>query len=89
MQRIMQNNAAVFRTGETLKEGVKLIDEVFQDSLDLKTVDRSLVWYVNTTTRSTPIPHFSYSQHTQEHRLGGGVGVAESAVTGCANHAQR
>jgi len=44
MQRVMQNNAAVFRTGETLKEGVKLIDEVFQESLDIKTVDRSLVW---------------------------------------------
>jgi len=44
MQKVMQNNAAVFRTGETLKEGVKLIDEVFKMSLDLKTVDRSLVW---------------------------------------------
>jgi len=44
MQRIMQNNAAVFRTGETLQEGVKLIDEVLQESKSLKTVDRSLVW---------------------------------------------
>ena len=85
----MQNNAAVFRTGETLKEGVKLIDEVFQLSLDLKTVDRSLVWYVNTYNPLHPPPPHFYSQHTQEHRLGGGVGVAESAVTGCANHAQR
>ena len=44
MQRVMQNNAAVFRTGETLKEGVKLIDEVLQMSKDLHTSDRSLVW---------------------------------------------
>ena len=28
MQRVMQNNCAVFRTGEVLDEGDKLIDEV-------------------------------------------------------------
>lgn len=44
MQRVMQNNAAVFRTGETLQEGVKLIDEVYDMFKEVKTVDRSLVW---------------------------------------------
>jgi succinate dehydrogenase (ubiquinone) flavoprotein subunit len=44
MQRVMQNNAAVFRTGATLQEGVKLIDEVFAQQSQLKTTDRSLVW---------------------------------------------
>eukprot|EP01088_Endostelium_zonatum_P006735 TRINITY_DN1887_c0_g3_i4.p1 TRINITY_DN1887_c0_g3~~TRINITY_DN1887_c0_g3_i4.p1 ORF type:complete len:655 (+),score=163.49 TRINITY_DN1887_c0_g3_i4:138-2102(+) len=44
MQRVMQNNAAVFRTDETLKEGVKLIDEVFQMSKSLRTTDRGIRW---------------------------------------------
>eukprot|EP01089_Gocevia_fonbrunei_P009478 TRINITY_DN2178_c0_g1_i1.p1 TRINITY_DN2178_c0_g1~~TRINITY_DN2178_c0_g1_i1.p1 ORF type:complete len:660 (-),score=176.51 TRINITY_DN2178_c0_g1_i1:56-1978(-) len=44
MQRVMQSNAAVFRTQETLEEGVKLIDEVYQLSKDLKTFDSSLIW---------------------------------------------
>uniref|UniRef100_A0A1L2FV62 Succinate dehydrogenase [ubiquinone] flavoprotein subunit, mitochondrial n=1 Tax=Cavenderia deminutiva TaxID=361123 RepID=A0A1L2FV62_9MYCE len=45
MQKIMQNNAAVFRNGDVLEEGVKLIDK-FADSLrkDLKTTDRNMVW---------------------------------------------
>jgi succinate dehydrogenase / fumarate reductase, flavoprotein subunit len=44
MQRIMQNNAAVFRTGETLEEGVKLIGEVWKALADVKVSDRTLVW---------------------------------------------
>jgi succinate dehydrogenase (ubiquinone) flavoprotein subunit len=44
MQRIMQNHAAVFRTGDTLIEGVKKIDEAYQQLSDLKVSDRSLVW---------------------------------------------
>eukprot|EP01114_Cavostelium_apophysatum_P001979 TRINITY_DN1172_c0_g1_i1.p1 TRINITY_DN1172_c0_g1~~TRINITY_DN1172_c0_g1_i1.p1 ORF type:complete len:536 (-),score=164.99 TRINITY_DN1172_c0_g1_i1:720-2327(-) len=44
MQKIMQNNAAVFRTGDTLKEGVKLIDECYQSMKDLKVTDRSMTW---------------------------------------------
>jgi len=44
MQRIMQNNCAVFRTGEILEEGVKLIDEVWQSLSDVKVTDRSLIW---------------------------------------------
>jgi len=44
MQRTMQNNCAVFRTGEVLEEGVKLIAEVNAMVPDLKVTDRSLVW---------------------------------------------
>lgn len=44
MQRTMQNNAAVFRTGETLQEGVKKINEVYQSFADVRVSDRSLVW---------------------------------------------
>ncbi|MBT7760805.1 MAG: succinate dehydrogenase flavoprotein subunit [Rhodospirillaceae bacterium] len=44
MQRTMQNNCAVFRTGEVLDEGVKLIDEIWQMMPDLGVSDRSLIW---------------------------------------------
>ncbi len=44
MQRTMQNNCAVFRTGEVLEEGVKLLDEVYGGRSDLKVTDRSMVW---------------------------------------------
>ncbi|MCZ0733381.1 succinate dehydrogenase flavoprotein subunit [Phreatobacter sp. AB_2022a] len=44
MQGIMQSNCAVFRTGEVLEEGQKLIHEVWQGASDIRTTDRSLVW---------------------------------------------
>lgn len=44
MQRVMQSNCAVFRTGEVLAEGVKLIDEVLAGAADVKVSDRSLIW---------------------------------------------
>jgi len=44
MQRTMQNNAAVFRNGEVLQEGVKLIDETFSTLKDIKLSDKSLIW---------------------------------------------
>ncbi|MBR84174.1 MAG: fumarate reductase (quinol) flavoprotein subunit, partial [Magnetovibrio sp.] len=44
MQRIMQNNAAVFRTSEVLKEGVELIDKVWEEMSDIHVSDRSLIW---------------------------------------------
>jgi succinate dehydrogenase / fumarate reductase flavoprotein subunit len=44
MQRTMQNDAAVFRTGETLDQGVGRIREVHASFADVKVSDRSLVW---------------------------------------------
>ncbi len=44
MQRIMQNDAAVFRTGDTLAQGVKRLSEVWQGIEDINVTDRSLVW---------------------------------------------
>jgi succinate dehydrogenase / fumarate reductase flavoprotein subunit len=44
MQKIMQKHAAVFRTEETLLEGVKLIDEVRKLYLDVKVADHSMIW---------------------------------------------
>ncbi|MDK9695169.1 MAG: succinate dehydrogenase flavoprotein subunit [Siculibacillus sp.] len=44
MQRTMQNNCAVFRTGEVLEEGVELIQEVWEGLPNVEVTDRSLVW---------------------------------------------
>ncbi|GAB5510117.1 MAG: succinate dehydrogenase flavoprotein subunit [Hyphomicrobiales bacterium] len=44
MQRVMQNNCAVFRTGDILDEGVNLINKTWTASDDIKTTDRSLIW---------------------------------------------
>lgn len=44
MQRTMQNNAAVFRTGNVLKEGIDKMAVVWDSFSDVKVADRSLVW---------------------------------------------
>ncbi|CAA0828922.1 Succinate dehydrogenase [Striga hermonthica] len=44
MQRIMQNNAAVFRTQETLEEGCQLIDKAWESFHDVMLKDRTLTW---------------------------------------------
>ena len=44
MQRVMQSDAAVFRTESSLKEGVEKIDAVAKKINDLKTTDRGLIW---------------------------------------------
>ncbi|WP_207480048.1 succinate dehydrogenase flavoprotein subunit [Arenibaculum pallidiluteum] len=44
MQKIMQNNCAVFRTGEVLEEGVRLMQDVWAKRPELAVTDRSMVW---------------------------------------------
>ncbi len=44
MQRVMQTHAAVFRTGDTLKEGVDKLDSVWAQKDDISVSDRSMVW---------------------------------------------
>jgi succinate dehydrogenase / fumarate reductase, flavoprotein subunit len=44
MQRVMQTNCAVFRTGEVLDEGSQLIHQVLGGVADTKVFDRSLIW---------------------------------------------
>ena len=44
MQKIMQNHAAVFRSGESLAQGVELLRETFASYADVRVADRSLVW---------------------------------------------
>ncbi|HHS89336.1 MAG TPA: succinate dehydrogenase flavoprotein subunit [Rhodobacteraceae bacterium] len=44
MQKAMQQDAAVFRTAHTLKDGCKAISAIWGDMQDIKVTDRSLVW---------------------------------------------
>jgi succinate dehydrogenase flavoprotein subunit len=44
MQHVMQNNCAVFRTGDVLAEGSKLIHDVMAGASDVRVFDRSLIW---------------------------------------------
>jgi succinate dehydrogenase / fumarate reductase flavoprotein subunit len=44
MQKVMQTNCAVFRTGEVLQEGHKLIHETYAGMPDIRVTDRSLIW---------------------------------------------
>ena len=44
MQRIMQSNAAVFRTSEILSEGCELIDASAEELSDISVSDRSMIW---------------------------------------------
>ena len=44
MQKVMQSNCAVFRTGKILDEGHKLIHDVLGGVNDVRITDRSLIW---------------------------------------------
>ncbi|MCF4100004.1 succinate dehydrogenase flavoprotein subunit [Maritalea mediterranea] len=44
MQRAMQEDAAVFRTEETLQSGVKRMTEIWGEMADVKVHDRSMIW---------------------------------------------
>merc|ERR1712217_481619 len=52
MQKTMQTNAAVYRTGEILEEGVTLIDDDVNDfKNDVGIKDRSLIWNTDPSRR--------------------------------------
>jgi succinate dehydrogenase / fumarate reductase flavoprotein subunit len=44
MQRVMQAHAAVFRTGESLQEGIDKLEQVFSSFGDVGVTDRTLIW---------------------------------------------
>lgn len=44
MQKVMQTDVSVFRTQQTLEDGVRRISEVDKSLKDLKTTDRSMIW---------------------------------------------
>ena len=44
MQKVMQSNCAVFRTGDVLEEGRSLINNVYEGMPDIGVTDRTLIW---------------------------------------------
>ncbi len=44
MQKVMQTHAAVFRTGDSLAEGMRKLQEVHASFGDVQVSDRSLIW---------------------------------------------
>ena len=44
MQKVMQAHAAVFRTGDSLEEGVRKLSDVFASFEEVSVSDRSLIW---------------------------------------------
>ena len=44
MQKIMQSDAAVFRTGSSLQEGCEKLQKTFDSFADVRTSDRGLIW---------------------------------------------
>ena len=44
MQRAMQEDVAVFRTGQTLEKGMERVDDVWRRTADLKVSDRGMIW---------------------------------------------
>ena len=44
MQKAMQEDAAVFRTGESLEQGKQRIHDIYAQRGDIGVTDRSLIW---------------------------------------------
>ncbi len=44
MQKAMQEDAAVFRTGESLTQGLGRVQEIYAQRSDIGIQDRSLIW---------------------------------------------
>jgi len=71
MQRTMQDDAAVFRTGETLKAGSKKISEVYDSFKDVRVSDRSMVWnsdLIETLELSNLLGQAVATMHSAEQR---------------------
>ncbi|MEI7038008.1 succinate dehydrogenase flavoprotein subunit [Fulvimonas yonginensis] len=71
MQRTMQKDAAVFRTGETLAEGKRKISEVYESFKDVGVTDRSLVWnsdLIETLELSNLLAQAVVTMHSAEQR---------------------
>ena len=67
----MQENAAVYRTNETLALGKTLIDNTVQRFKDIKVTDRSLIWntdLVETLELQNLLPNASCTMYAAEAR---------------------
>jgi succinate dehydrogenase / fumarate reductase flavoprotein subunit len=71
MQRTMQRDAAVFRTGETLQAGKRKISEVHDMFKDVSVSDRSMVWnsdLIETLELSNLLVQAVATMHSAEQR---------------------
>jgi len=71
MQRVMQNNAAVFRTQETLAEGCSQIDAVVEEFEHVGIKDRTLVWntdLIEALELDNLLPNAAITMHSAEQR---------------------
>ena len=71
LQKDMQNCAAVFRTDESLKEGVALVDKVVDSFRDIGTSDRGLVWntdLIEALELANLLPNAAVTMHCAEAR---------------------
>ena len=71
MQRVMQDDAAVFRTQETLAEGCGKIDEVASRLDDLAVTDKTLVWntdLIEALELHNLMPNAQITMHSAEQR---------------------
>ncbi|HUA79739.1 MAG TPA: succinate dehydrogenase flavoprotein subunit [Dyella sp.] len=71
MQRTMQEDAAVFRTGETLTAGSKKISDVYDSFKDVRVSDRSMVWnsdLIETLELSNLLGQAVATMHSAEQR---------------------
>ncbi|HEY8508991.1 MAG TPA: succinate dehydrogenase flavoprotein subunit, partial [Steroidobacteraceae bacterium] len=71
MQRTMQNDAAVFRTGESLREGMEKLARTFRSFEDVHVSDRSLIWntdLIETLELENLLLQATATIHSAEHR---------------------
>ncbi|HBR69782.1 MAG TPA: succinate dehydrogenase/fumarate reductase flavoprotein subunit, partial [Rhodospirillaceae bacterium] len=71
MQRTMQEHAPVFRTGASLKEGIKKIDKIFQGRDDIVVSDRSMIFntdLVETLELDNLLPQAVVTMHAASNR---------------------
>ncbi len=71
MQKTMQNNAAVFRTGEVMREGIEKMAEIWNSFADVAVTDKSMVWntdLVETLELENLLQNALVSIHSAENR---------------------
>jgi len=71
MQKVMQDNAAVYRTQATLEAGKGLIDKTVQSFKDVKVTDKSMIWntdLVETLELRNLLSNASTTMHAAEAR---------------------
>ena len=71
MQKTMQSDAAVFRTGETMREGMEKMNDIWQSFSDVKVEDKSMIWntdLVETLELDNLLRNAVVSIHSAENR---------------------